>query len=136
MSVVIDASVAVKWVLDEPGSEQAAELRSEELLAPSLWLAEAANVLWSRTRSGEISAAEAAERLARLMDAPVATTPIEADIIAAHRLANGLSHPVYDCLYLALALREDTHLITADGRFVDAVDRDATLRGSVRRLGD
>lgn len=43
MSIVVDASVAVKWVLNEPCTEAALALRNEELIAPALWLAEAAN---------------------------------------------------------------------------------------------
>jgi predicted nucleic acid-binding protein len=48
LTVVIDASVAIKWVLEEPGSEQAISLQDEELIAPALWLIEAANALWRR----------------------------------------------------------------------------------------
>ena len=48
MRVVVDASVALKWVFDEPESEAAVALRDEELVAPALWLAEAANALWRR----------------------------------------------------------------------------------------
>ena len=36
-------------------------------------------------------------------------------------MACALSHPVYDCLYLALAEREGTRLITADQPFVERV---------------
>jgi len=36
--IVVDASVAVKWVLDEPDSAAAVALRDEELIAPVLWL--------------------------------------------------------------------------------------------------
>ena len=102
MSVVIDASVALKWVLDEPGQEAADALLDEELVAPSLMLIEAANALWRRSRRGEISGEEARERLAELQGAPVTIVPIEHDLLAAADLANTLGHPVYDCLYLAL----------------------------------
>jgi predicted nucleic acid-binding protein len=43
---VIDASVAVKWVLAEPDSVQALALRQHDLAAPELLVAECANVLW------------------------------------------------------------------------------------------
>ena len=56
MSIVIDASVAVKWVLDEPRSDAALALRNEQLAAPALWLAEAANALWRHVRVGELTA--------------------------------------------------------------------------------
>ncbi len=134
MSIVIDASVALKWVLDEPGREAADALLEEELVAPALWLLEAANALWQRTQSGEISAEEARERLTELYNAPVTTMTIEDDLIAAADLANTLAHPVYDCLYLAMAIRENTHVVTADSRFHAAVDRSPTLKGAVRLL--
>lgn len=135
MSVVIDASVALKWVLDEPGKEAADALLEEELIAPSLWLLEAANALWRRTQRAEINGDEARERLSELFNAPVATTTIEDDLLAAADLANGLGHPVYDCLYLAMAIRENTYVVTADSRFHAAVDRSPTLKGAVRLLG-
>ena len=71
--IVVDASVAVKWVLDEPDSAAAVALRDEELIAPVLWLAEASNVLWRRVRISEVTADEARGLLSELMDAPVAS---------------------------------------------------------------
>lgn len=135
MSVVIDASVALKWVLDETGQEAADALLDEELVAPSLMLIEAANALWRRSRRGEISGEEARERLAELQGAPVTLVPIDYDLLAAADLANTLGHPVYDCLYLALALRENTHVVTADSRFHAAVEKSSTLRDAVKLLG-
>lgn len=134
MSIVIDASVALKWVLDEPGKEAADALLDEELIAPALWLLEAANALWKRAQRGEITAEGAKERLAELYNAPVTTTAIEDDLSAAAELANALGHPVYDCLYLAAAIRENTYVVTADRRFHAVADRSADLRGSVRLL--
>jgi len=136
VSVVVDASVALKWVLDEAGQEAAAALLDEDLIAPSLWLIEAANVLWRMCRRGEMSADEAKARLAELYNAPVATGPIEDDLPAAANLANTLSHPVYDCLYLAMAIRENTYVVTADRRFYAIVDRALPLQGKVRMLTD
>ncbi len=135
MSVVIDASVALKWVLDEPGREDALRLLDEELIAPSLWLLEAANALWRRTQRGELTPEQARERLAALNTAPVATLPLEDDLLEAARLAEQLRHPVYDCLYLALALREKTYVVTADRRFCDVAVQAPTLSGAVRLLG-
>ena len=134
MSVVIDASVALKWVLDEAGREAADALLEEELIAPSLWLLEAANALWRRTQRGEISGDEARERLTELFNAPVTTATIEDDLPAAADLANVLGHPVYDCLYLAMAIRENTYVVTADIRFHAVVNRSPTLKGTVRLL--
>jgi predicted nucleic acid-binding protein len=48
MALVVDASVALKWVLQEPDNLLAEALLSsaEELFVPELWLHQAANVLW------------------------------------------------------------------------------------------
>ncbi|HEY3950080.1 type II toxin-antitoxin system VapC family toxin [Phenylobacterium sp.] len=134
MSIVIDASVALKWVLDEPGKEAADALLDEELIAPALWLLEAANALWKRAQRREISAMEATERLLELYNAPVAATAIADDLSAAADLANDLGHPVYDCLYLALAIRENTYVVTADRRFHAVADQSSGLKGVVRLL--
>lgn len=131
MTIVVDASVALKWVLHEAGSETAERLLDEELMAPSLWLVEAGNALWRRATRGELTAKEAQERLSELFNAPVATVPLEADVVAATRLAGELSHPVYDCLYLALALREDTCVVTADRRFAAALSKHPKLAKAV-----
>src|SRR5580693_3892072 len=95
---------------------------------------EAAKALWRRAQRGEINGEEAKERLSELYNAPVTTTTIEDDLLAAADLANVLRHPVYDCLYLAMAIRENTYVVTADRRFQAAVDRSPTLKGAVRLL--
>ncbi|HEY3889210.1 MAG TPA: type II toxin-antitoxin system VapC family toxin [Caulobacteraceae bacterium] len=134
MSIVVDASVALKWVLDEPGSQAADALLDEELVAPALWLVEAANALWRRARRGELTHEEAKERLVELGNAPVTTSPIEDDLVAAADLANALGHPVYDCLYLAAAIREGAYVVTADGRFYAVVSQSPVFADKVRLL--
>jgi predicted nucleic acid-binding protein len=123
VSIVVDASVALKWVFDEPGSAAAFALRGEQMMAPVFWLAEAGNALWRQTIAGQINAAEADERLSELMSAPVAPHPIGRHLSEALRLATVMRHPVYDCLYLALALHHRTHVVTADRRFIAAAQR-------------
>jgi len=131
--VVIDASVAVKWVLSETGSDAADALLDQDLMAPVLWLAEAANVLWRKARTGDISAEQASARLSELMNAPVASLPMEPYLERALKLATEIGHPVYDCIYLALALQHQTHVVTADHRFAAAASTPA-LAGGVRLL--
>lgn len=134
MTLVIDASVAVKWVVDEDGTEAAFALQAESMTAPALWLLEAGNALWKRVGRGELSPDGAAERLTALGQTPVQTTPVERDLAVALSLATTLNHPIYDCLYLAAAIREDTVVVTDDGRFVRAVAGTA-FEARVRRLG-
>ena len=133
MRIVVDASVALKWVLDEPGSEAAAALRDQELIAPALWLAEAANGLWRHARIGDISGDEATVYFSELLKAPVAALPTEPHLERALKLAMEIGHPVYDCIYLALALHHRTHVVTADRRFLFAAST-SSHAGSVRLL--
>jgi predicted nucleic acid-binding protein len=131
VTIVIDASVAVKWVLSETGSDAAdALLDDQDLMAPVLWLAEAANVLWRRARTGDITAQQANARLAELRKAPVASLPIEPHLEQALALAVEIGRPIYDCVYLALALHHETHVVTADRRFANV----ASLAGLTDRV--
>jgi predicted nucleic acid-binding protein len=134
MSVVIDASVALKWVFDEPGTEAALVLRESQLIAPALWLVEAANALWRHAKLGEITAEEALAWMSELADAPVASLATEPHVARALKLATEIDHPIYDCVYLALALQYDTHVVTDDRRFAAAAAR-ADLADRVRLLG-
>lgn len=133
--MVVDASVAIKWVVPEVGSEAASDLLARELCAPSLWLAEAANALLKKARRGEITAAEAHVRAQDLADAPI--EPIELTILlpSAMRMASELGHSIYDCFYLAAALLRDTTLATADHRFAAKVADHPYLAARVKLLG-
>ena len=135
MSVVIDASVALKWIFQEAGSAEAAALQNETLIAPQLWLIEAANVIWRHVVQKKISASEASAKLGDLSYAPVTGHAVEPLLPQALLLAMRLSHPVYDCIYLALAMREDAQLVTADRRFADACVKEKALSEYVRVLG-
>lgn len=122
MTTVVDASVALKWVCHEEGSDRAAALLDgRPLVAPSLWLTEAANALWRRLQRRELSRPEVEERLGALADAPVRTVDDKALVLAAGRFAADLGHPVYDCLYLATALAHSARVVTADRRFYAVV---------------
>lgn len=132
---VVDASVAVKWVVAEDGSNEAARLLDgRSLLAPELILPECANILWKKATRGEITegeAAIAADLLARL---EVELIGHRALMPAALGLALELGHPAYDCAYLALALDRGVPMVTADGRFVRAVSADGRYAQHVRPL--
>jgi predicted nucleic acid-binding protein len=132
--IVVDASVALKWVVGETGSDAADALLDQDLIAPVLWLAEAANALWRKARIGDITVDQASARLSELREAPVASLPIEPHIEPALKLAMEIGHPVYDCLYLALALHHQTHVVTADRRFFASAASTPGLAGGVRLL--
>jgi predicted nucleic acid-binding protein len=134
--IVVDASVAIKWLLPEVDSAAARALYGEEMSAPAIWLSEVANALWHHVRVGELSEEHAHALLLRFRKAPVISTPIERELERAFALANALPHPVYDCLYLALAIQEGASLVTADLRFARAVRRNGRWSHHVRVLGE
>lgn len=123
MSLIVDSSVAVKWVAEEPGSDRARELYlSNECWAPSLILAEVGDALWKKQRMKLVSVAQATAALGALPERirlfGVADLAPRAIAIAA-----ALDHPIYDCLYLALAERERVPLVTDDQRLIMAAKR-------------
>lgn len=111
---VVDASVAIKWVVDEPGTEEALLLRRHRLVAPDLLVPECANILWKKVRRGELSDAEAMLAARLLQRAEVELEPMRGLLEPATKLAIALDHPAYDCLYLALAEALSCALVTAD----------------------
>ena len=121
---VVDASVAVKWLVTEAFSDEAARLLDKQLtlIAPELLFAEATNALWAMCRRGDITKADFAEAVDVLKAAPV-TIPLSTRELAASaaRLATDLDHPAYDCFYRALALQEHHPIVTADQRFHEIV---------------
>lgn len=123
MSYVVDASVAVKWVVPEALSEKADELlaRDPELLAPDLLLVEGVTVLWKKTLRKEISAREGDRALRLLTESGIDLRPTGPLLARALELARRLGHPVYDCVYLTLAERERVPLVTADRRLLASV---------------
>ena len=141
-TVIVDASIVLKWVLDEPDSDTADALLTEWtdkgfiVLAPTLLAYEIANILHQNVRKGEITLDRVKEGLAE-----IALTGLVFDFsqdlslsMRAVELANKYSLPAaYDAHYLALAERQGCELWTADTRMWRAV------RGKlpwVRWMGD
>ena len=114
--LVVDAGVAIKWVIDEPGTAQALSLRRHRLYAPDLLVAECANVLWKKVQRNELTAPEALIAARLLQRADLELMPMRALLEPATRLAIALGHPAYDCIYLALAESMSCDLVTADRR--------------------
>ena len=116
MQRVVDASVACKWFFEEELSAEAQALAATRygLLAPDLIIAECANVAWRRVRDGLISREQAEASLEALPAWFELLTPAAQLHEAAFGIAYTLNHPVYDCLYIALAAREAVPLVTAD----------------------
>lgn len=121
--LVVDASVGVKWLFSEAESSLAKALAASEhnLFAPDLVLVELGAAISKRVGRGQIVLTEGLtifETAPRLFDRLVPTLPLLADAMA---IAQALHHQLYDCVYLALAKREDTRLVTADAHLIRKV---------------
>jgi predicted nucleic acid-binding protein len=135
VTIIIDTSVALKWVLPEEKTDAALALYGTELAASSIWLAEAANAIWRHVIAGRVQSGDGVEALRRLRESGVSSIPIDLDVTQALALGLRLNHPIYDCLYLAAAIRERSYVVTADERFVAAVRRFDDLGEFIRLLG-
>ena len=136
MALVVDASVVIKAVLDEPQRDAAERaMTADGLCAPEFLLCETGNVLRRLVVAGRIEAASAAAFLDRLrVDVPT-LVPDARLVGTALTLAIELDHRIYDCLYLALALALDCRLVTADDAFVAKAGRRFGARvASLRRF--
>jgi len=120
---VVDASVVAAAFFQESGVEAARTILAGggELYAPDLILAEVGNVVWKRHGRGEIDEAEARALLGDCLRLPLALTPSGSLVASALELAMRTKRTVYDCLYLVLAVRTKTVLVSADKRFVNAL---------------
>ena len=120
---VVDASVVAKWFVPERHSDDAARLLDDqhELASPDLMWAEIGNVLWKKSRRGQVSGQEAARIIRALDDFPVTVFPSRLVLEGALEIALGTGRSVYDSVYLALAIALDCRLVTADERFTNAL---------------
>ncbi|MGD0772267.1 MAG: type II toxin-antitoxin system VapC family toxin [Candidatus Solibacter sp.] len=137
--IVVDASVAVKWLVPEADKAAADELLSGgvTLLAPALIQVEVAAAIARKVRFDEINSQEGESALHLwlefLLNGLVTLVPDETDLAGAWQLATEFRHPLQECLYLALAFRLRTPLITADRKFAGkarAVHPEVRLLGS------
>ncbi len=120
---VVDASVACKWFFAEDHSAQAREIvaSGDELLAPDLIFNECANVTIRQAFLNQTDLNKAVQIVTLLQEAFDSVVPSSELLLSAMNMAYALRHPIYDCIYLALAVREDTSVITADLKFVGKV---------------
>ena len=116
--LVLDASVAAKWYVKESDSERAQKLIDRDFLflVPDIFFAEVANAIRKQHREdGQLDAASV--QLA-VDDLVMGLEPISSTVLLprATEIALTLGHPIYDCLYLALAERWSIDFVTADKR--------------------
>jgi len=130
MSFVVDASIVAAWLLPDESNELAEyarlAMKSEDALAPDLLLHEIRNILVIAERRNRVTADGAASLLAGLRKVPLIIVEMKDDhgilqLAREHRLSG------YDATYLALAVAQDTALVTLD-RKLGAAARVAGLK--------
>ena len=126
MSIVVDASVALKWYFPEEYSAEAFKLLSRytEAHIPDLLLIEFGNVLWQRVKRGSISADEASRVAISLDSLPITLHRHSAHTLlpAALEIACQTGATVHDSLYIALAKQKETFCITADQKLINIIE--------------
>ena len=114
---VLDASVAVAWLVDDEDEARAdaalGQLETEVGLVPQFWHLEVRNALLGAERRRRIRVHEVDERLRTLAELPV-RTDTEPRIGTAFALARTHRLSMYDAMYLELAQRSDAPLATLD----------------------
>jgi predicted nucleic acid-binding protein len=122
MRYVLDASVALKWVLTEPDSPKALSVRDDfrqqlhEFLAPDVFPVEVAHALTRAERKSLIKPPRAIRLLADVLSTPMPLHPYRPLLPRAVAISSIMHCGVYDCLYVALAEREGCEFLTADDR--------------------
>lgn len=118
--MIVDASVAFKWLIEEEGTIAALDLLGQPLAAPTLVYSEVGNALWRKQRRGELGADDLNDLPGQL--STLVNVVDETRLIGrALAMACLLDHPTYDCVYLAMAETYQRPLITADKRFLRRV---------------
>jgi predicted nucleic acid-binding protein len=114
--MIVDASVAVPWLIETPFSEAAREFSTLDLIAPRFVLTETTSALLKHYRVGQITLVGITSGVAELKRVITNLVDDEKLLLAATEIAATHNHKIYDCLYLALALERREPIATADRR--------------------
>jgi len=137
--LVIDASVGIKLVIAEAGSDaahalfsHAAATEGSRLYVPDLFYTECANVLWKYVKRFGYSAKDAQKNIERLIG--LGLIRLETDLLLKNAFAIAVTHEisVYDACYVAASMHVSAPLVTADERLVTKL---AKISSPPRLLG-
>lgn len=127
MTVVLDASVILKWLLENPAREPDTDKASAviesvihgrvEILQPVHWLVEVAAV------AARLTPQNALQDVDMLSAMELPTTDDPNVMRRAAVLAIETSQHLFDTLYHAVALEHDALLVTADDRYRESAGR-------------
>jgi predicted nucleic acid-binding protein len=135
---VVDASLVVKWFVPEVHSEAARRWldASHDYIAPDLVFPESGNAIWKKIRRGELSKDEGQQLVGDISVVGVEAVSMRALLPDAHALAVATGVTVYDAMYLTLAVRLETQVITGDDRFARKLAEHPLLAPHIRSVED
>ena len=129
--VVVDASVALKWVLREPDSDIAKTLLKQwktektDVIAPGLFAYEITNILYRQVLTGKLSYEETRRLLKEIFSIGILLHFSQYEVISTRAMAFAHQFSLlatYDAHYLALAEHENCEYWTADTRLLKALN--------------
>jgi predicted nucleic acid-binding protein len=134
--LVVDASVVVKWFFPEPSADAARALLDTptRFAAPDLVFAEVGNTIWKRVRARELDPQSARRMVSDVAKIAIDPVPSRALLKDAAAIAIAAAITVYDAMYVALAVRLRTQLVTADERLHRSLSRSAVIAQHVRMI--
>jgi len=129
---VLDASVVLKWFVDENDSDKAVRLREEyyfgerDIIVPDLFLFEVSNAL---RYNQDFKVSEIIESIRSLFDMGIKiVTPTSSLLERAIEMARNLDITCYDATYLALAEDLEFEFITADSKLYNKILKKDTVK--------
>ena len=129
MKYVLDASVALCWVLPRPHSTEAIKLRDDylagmhDLVAPDIFPAETASALTKSERQRVIAVGDAASLHVRILKTAPSFHSYIPLIPRAIEISSQTRTAFYDCVYVALAEQEQCEVVTVDDKFINSVQK-------------
>jgi predicted nucleic acid-binding protein len=131
MKYVLDASLALSWVIPRPSTSKAIDLREDfrnhihELIAPSTFGAEVASGLTKAERQKLIPiGGDGVHLLADILRTSPLIHAYDPFLFRATELSSAVPSGLHDCLYIALAEQEGCELVTVDDKLLKNVQRD------------
>ncbi|MDR3750889.1 MAG: type II toxin-antitoxin system VapC family toxin [Terracidiphilus sp.] len=140
MTLILDASMALSWLLKRKDASEAAQsglaldvIRASGAIVPALWYPEVANTLLLAERQRVIAADETGSFLASLSFWPIVQDSVLPALCQPQIIHIGRVYRLtaYDATYLELAMRHAAVLATFDRKLADAA-----RAAGVRVFGD
>jgi len=137
MIYVVDASLSIKWYVPEIYDREADKILNggHQLHAPELILPELSNIVWKKTRKGELTEQKGEAIVSAFANAQIKFHPHKNLIASAFHGAATSGQTVYDWTYLALAIALNCQFVTADEKFYRALEK-TTLKKNLLWIGD